>query len=249
MIIYLNHDVISSVLSKFSKCLNPEGVLILGPSDILNSIPPELIQHQEHEITFYKKKPSEVEEVENDLVEKMSQEEKYNFFLLALFKQLNGEDWMGALATIEKCELYQGETALLDQLKANALANLGDLKKAMIYCDKSLALDPTDAHTYLIKAMICLGLKEVESAEKWLNQALVINSDFVEVRFHLALLLLNQSRFDEGLSLLYSVRELIKSYDPERKVHHAPRLNFKEFGAIIENEISVYEQEAKRKMI
>lgn len=245
VLIYLDQDVISQVLKKFSRCLNENGLLILGPSDILNSIPAELKQYQEVDITFYKKSFQQAEDVD-DAEDEVSQEEKYNFFLMLLFKQLNEENWMSALATIKKCEDCQGESALLFQLKANALANLGDLKNALLYCDKSLALDPSDAHTYLIKAMIYLGFKNFESAEYALRQGLVLNSDFIELRFHLALLLLNQGHFEEGLKLLYSVRELIKDYNPERKVHHAPRLSFKEFAGIIENEISVYEQEAKK---
>lgn len=248
VIIYLDQNVISHVLRNFSRCLNDNGLLILGPSDILNVIPEELLQYQESDITFYKKSNSQLLQAPDNFDSSAGSEEIYQYLLLKLFKKLNEEDWVGALALIEKCEMYQGETALLCQLKANAFANLGDLKKASEYCNKSLALDSTDAHTYLIKAMISLALKNFQEAENLLRQALVINSDFIEVRFHLALLLLNQARFDEGLALLYAVRELIKTYDPERKVHHAPRLNFKEFAGIIDNEIAVYEQEAARKI-
>lgn len=243
--IYLTDKNIKKILEQFANCLSKDGCILLAPSDFVKEVPESLEKYQAFGITYYKKKKEQKKK--EDYVMSISPEKKqYESLLPVLFKQLNQEQWQSALSTIARCIELEGETALLLQFKSNALANLGDLDQALKLSDLSIQKNDSDSHTYLIKAMILLGLNRLGEAETALRQALLLNSDFVEVQFHLGLLLIRLNRWEEGVRLLRSASELIKKFDPERKVHHAPRLNFAQFSKIIENEIAAFENARKK---
>lgn len=54
--IYLNHEVVGNVLNKFSQCLVNDGVLLLGPSDLVNINVASLLTVNEHDILYYRKR-------------------------------------------------------------------------------------------------------------------------------------------------------------------------------------------------
>ena len=60
--------------------------------------------------------------------------------------------------------------------KTLALANIGQLEKAALYCRDSLLLEPTNKYTYFTYGLILVELNHLQDAEKALKKSIGIRS-------------------------------------------------------------------------
>ena len=160
---------------------------------------------------------------------------------------LGDQRWSDAVRAIEDVVESEGESPFLLQLKAKALANLGDLHEAVELCGLSQAGDPGDKHSYLIQAMALQGLNRLPEAETVLRKALYLDHEFVEVHYQLALLLFVTGRMPAGLKSLENALQIAARGDPERAIHDAPGITYGRFVEILQNEFDIYSGLTDRK--
>lgn len=163
-------------------------------------------------------------------------------------KALLGEQrWSDAVMAIEDVVNSEGESPFLLQLKAKALANLGNLEEAAELCGLSQAGDPTDKHSYLIQAMALQGLDQLQEAETALRKGLYLDQEFVEAHYQLALVLFATGRMPDGLKSLENALQIAARGDPERAIHDAPGMTYGRFVEILQNEFDIYSGLTHRK--
>ncbi len=153
---------------------------------------------------------------------------------------LRCERWHDTLIAIEQAIREHGDTAGLLQIRAKALANLGHLDAALQACEQSLALDPTDKHTYLIQGIVLMEHGQAQQAEAALRKAVYLDYAFAEAHHQLGLLLLRLGRREAGLKSLGNALTIAEQGDPKREIHNASGMNYGRYADILRNEIDIY---------
>ncbi|MBZ0106391.1 MAG: hypothetical protein K8H84_12275 [Sulfuricella denitrificans] len=261
--IYLDRDVIRRVMEKFAACLQPEGVLLLGPSDLVEC--PDAFCHVRAGETGYYRLSGQGTEANDEMREAQSflhddvaapkpavplaepvavpdkkqtggfsPEEKD---VIALLKSRH---WEAAVELLGKQGGKVAESALLSQFQAKALANLGRYEAALAACGQSLALDPADKHTYLIQGLVLMDAGRNQEAETALRKAIYLDYLCVEAHYQLGVLQLGRGDRRGGLKSLENALSLAEKGDPGREMHDAQDMTYHRFAEILRNEISMY---------
>ncbi len=250
--IYFDKAVVDRVMQRFSHCLLPAGVLMLGASDLIASSM-ESIRLVQHGDIFYYRNSGSVQPCEQTAhPPASSMQEKPEIPLKRhsikaeskqradLHEKLHDGHWHEALNLIKTMIKQQGKTAPLLQHQAKVMANMGDLKAAKTLCDESLQLDPLDKHSYFLMTMVLIELGDEEGAESNLRKTIYLDAQFIEAHFQLALLLIRSGQPENGRKSLNNALELARKAPPEDELHHAAGMNFKRFVEILEHEMEMY---------
>ena len=112
----------------------------------------------------------------------------------------------------------------------------------MALCEQSLALNPTDKHSYFILAMALLGLSRFEEAERALAKVLFLDPNFVEAHCHRAQLLFATGKRRAGLKSLENALTIAEKGDPDRLVHDAPGMTYQRLALILREEFELYSE-------
>ncbi|MDQ6993030.1 MAG: protein-glutamate O-methyltransferase CheR [Mariprofundus sp.] len=263
--IYFDKAVVDRVMSKFSQCLLPGGVLMLGASDLIatNTDSLRLIQHGD--IFYYQHSGSaQLHQLDmNSAPETRSQASVVpakdrvldkrivvaapmppaSVELIAmkkLYGLLHDSKWFEALPLIDDLIQQQGRTAELLQHQAKVLANIGELEQAQEICAESLVVDSLDKHSYFLNAMILLEMGDEQGAELNFRKTIYLDTQFVEAHFQLGLLLMNGGKEKVGKKCLDNALNLAKAAKPDSELHQASGMTFGRFGSILEHEVAVY---------
>lgn len=161
----------------------------------------------------------------------------------SIIKLLRQEHWREAVGAVDARIAEAGENAILLQLKAKALASLGDAATALDLCLRSLALDAMDKHTHLIMALVLLELGRLREAEQAFRKAIYLDRLFVEAHFQLGLLRLRIGSPGPGMKCLRTALAMAEAGDPDREVHGAPGTTYGRLAEILKSEIDIYEGE------
>lgn len=153
---------------------------------------------------------------------------------------LRAEHWRDALALLTRWPEDQAD-ARIAYCQATALANLGEMDKALQACATGLALDPTEKHVYLIQGIVLNELDRPKEAIASLRKAIYLDHLFLEAHYQLGQLLLHTGQAAAGRKSLHNALQLAVQGDPERELHNAMGMTYRRFAHILRNEIEMYD--------
>jgi chemotaxis protein methyltransferase CheR len=209
--IYLNQSIIESALQHFYDRLVDEGILFLGPSDLItyysHSFSVEIISNL---WLFRKNEKKKAQSPLGTLTRPVSELSlSYSEQLQVRTHQLKtirfALDSKNYSEVLRKMDVYlsaYAETALLMRYKGEALMGLGDTDTALLYLNKSIQLDSLDAISHFLHALIKLDKKDNSAAISSLQKALYLKNNFPEAAYHLSLLYLQNKQEQQGMKLL-----------------------------------------------
>lgn len=230
VLIYFNQDSIGRFMQKISLSLAYGGYLMLGASDPIVLAQTGLVQ-QSGSMIFLRQ-----EEQQKPLTIK-----KPKVFLKSVSIPIRKKQTI-PIAPVQKQKEQSSEAspALTLRNKAKELANLGQLDQALICCQESLELDPTNKNTYFIYALTLMELNRFSEAEAALRKTLFLDRKFIEGHFQLGLLLLKNKSHKEGLKCLQNALNSASTQDPSHIVPDSQGLNYGRFVEILNAEIELH---------
>ncbi len=267
--IYLGHRTVQGILKKFVSLLSPDGVLILGASDLVETNIPGLELHRHQNMFYYRHRqevftpqkdvrPAVGSPIEDKYPQKRTQEKtplpKKTASTTPAPKPQKKPTAREEVITMDKNGLWHeipvfvdaytaghGEDAFLTGMKAKALAGLGNLAAAVDLCNHSIELDKTCKYCYYIKATILIEMGKLEDAQHALRKAIYLDHHFFEAHFHLGQLLVRFHKYNAGLKSLRNALELVEKAEPERLLFIEQELTCGQLVEILKSEIGVYE--------
>lgn len=159
-----------------------------------------------------------------------------------IIELLKCSEWVAALAQIEEIFREGKENSDLWQMKAKALASLGQTDKALQACMTSLQLAHNNKHTYLIQGLILAELDREQEAEQSLRKALYLDHSFLEAHYELGMLRVRASDLRGGIKSLENALKLASAGDPERELHNAGGMTYRRFAQVLQNEIGMLKE-------
>lgn len=237
VLIYIEGKAARQIVHRFAQSLLPEGLLLLGTSDHVEWPADALQRIQLGDAAYLRKQPVPTPEAAAAPARGAGAEPTD---LARVVELLRAERWREALLAIDQAGSAFGTSAGLLQARAKALANLGDLDAALQACEQSLALDPTDKHTYLIQGMVLMEHGQAQQAEAALRKAVYLDHAFAEAHHQLGHLLLRLGRRAAGLKSLRNALALAEQAAPQRPIHNAPGMNHGRFAEILRHEIGIH---------
>lgn len=248
--IYLAPQVIESVMEKFSRCLQEDGILLLGASDPV--IKGEIFKYIQVGNTSYLQLAHVKEKVEIKkadvfvehliLHHEMSSQEPLSLQEAEhkISELLASDRWHDVIALLIEFDVEHITSSQLLQFKAKALASLGQLDAALAAADKSILKSPSNINTYLLRAIILIELHRLDEAETALRKALYLDRYFLEAHYELGLLLLKKGDIVRGLKSLSNALKIAKQGDPEQTLSYAKEMTYYRFSEILKCEIEIY---------
>ena len=159
-----------------------------------------------------------------------------------IIKLLKCSAWSDALEQIEKIFRDGKENSDLWQMKAKALASLGQTDKALQACVTSLQLAHDNKHTYLIQGLILGELNREQDAEQALRKALYLDHSFLEAHYELGMLRVRAGDLRSGIKSLENALKLASTGEPERELHNAGGMTYRRFAQVLQNEIGMLKE-------
>ncbi|MCI5051552.1 MAG: hypothetical protein MRY21_00260 [Simkaniaceae bacterium] len=210
-LIYFSQESIKSVIDKFSRCLLPEGYLIVTASEASYINHPHLNAHGSGCQIFTKegaqKKAERPPPLQQSPMVAIPVTQTRDYF--ALFDRGEYELCLGLQE--EERELTQEEQILL----IRSLANLGKLKEAKSVCKNYLQVDDLSPLLHFLLASIHQELDEVDEAIVEFKRAIFLSPDFIMAHFSLAFIFYTQKNPQKAQIHQKAVLEELKKYEPE----------------------------------
>lgn len=269
--IYLDPRIVRGILNNFISLLSPDGILILGASDLVEPNIPGLELHYYRNMFYYRHRQKismpqrdahvpETQSIKNKFLPKRAQgkvhlPKKKTSAATAPTpqKQPTAQEevilmdrkglWHEIPAFVDSHTAGHGEDAFLTGMKAKALASLGNLAAAADLCSHSIELDKTCKYCYYIMATIFIEMERQEDAQRALRRAIYLDHNFFEAHFHLGQILLRLRNYKAGLKSLRNAQELVEKADPERLLFIEQELTCGQLAQILRNEIEFYESQ------
>ena len=262
--IYFDQETVTKVLQKFTQCLVPDGILMLGASDLVNNLVPGLELVHDRDSFYYQRqktkqkvktqktptvKPlSELATAKPKAVQKTSvtkQPTKPGNLTTDSMQQLRvylaEEKWQSVDEEVNRCLLEMGESSELLVYKATAAANLGNLDQASSLCEQALKLDSVNKHAHYLSAIVSMELDQSDAAEAALRKVLFLDAQFLEAHYQLGLLQLRNGRQTQGMKSLKNALQIAERGNPQYSLHGAPDTNFKRMVEVLSKEINLHE--------
>jgi len=256
--IYFDPAIVAEVMRKFHACLVPGAHLLLGASDLIDSSTLDGFSLHNLDNAFYLQKqaagveqdaeqarppaaPPAISHVIPHAVSQPATSAVAAGSYEGIIRLLGREAWHEALeAVVERGD----DSALLDQFRAKALANLGRTHEALEACDASLARDAGDKHSHFLRALILLELHRLPVAEESLRRTLFLDRNFVEAHYQLGLLQMRRGARQSGLKSMNNALAIAERARPDRRLHDAAGRDHERMAAILRHELSMYEPES-----
>lgn len=262
--IYFDPETVVRIMAKLHACLVPDGCLLLGTSDLMDSSAQTGFELRALENAFYLVRkdaawtlpaephlpeaatpgPEEPALPERPVDAPLTEAEAKDFD--AIIRLLAEEAWPAALAEVERRQRAGDDSALIWQFRAKCLANLGRARDALAACDRSLALDPYDKHSHFIRALVLLELNRLPAAEEAFKRTLYLDRNFAEAHFQLGLLRLRRDQNAAGMKSLRNALAIADATDPDRRLHDAAGMKHSRMATILRNELKIFERMHKR---
>ncbi len=267
--IYLDHRIVQGILKNFVSLLSPDGILILGASDLVETNIPGLELHYHQNMFYYQHRqavfvsPGDVypsvrlsieDKRPSKRVEDKTSPSKKTASTTAASKpqkQPTAREevlvmdrkglWHEIPAFVDAYTADNGEDAFLTGMKAKALASLGNPAAAVDLCNHSIELDKTCKYCYYIMATVLIEMGRLEDAQHALRRAIYLDHSFFEAHFHLGQLLVRFHNYKAGLKSLRNALELVEKAEPERLLFIEQELTCGQLAQILKSEIGVYE--------
>lgn len=253
--IYFDQNQINKIMSRFSACLTEGGHLMLGASDPIQLAECDLVFKNLEGTHILQKNqpPTQIKIMQDneifcapieDLIPKLEKQENIAMTQkvskpAAIEKLVKQAQWQAAIQAIDRKISGKGESLTLLNLKAKALANLGQCEKSIEICQYCLRLDPANKESYFTLALNLLELNKLHEAKTVLQKAIFLDHNFIEGYYHLGLLLLRLGDKQAGLKNLNNALTSLKNKNPKENVIGATDLNYEQLGKILAREIEI----------
>ncbi|MGA2765381.1 MAG: CheR family methyltransferase [Spirochaetia bacterium] len=109
-------------------------------------------------------------------------------------------------------------------LKAQSLANRGELTEALAWCDRAVSADVLNPAHRFLRAMVAQELGMLDEAKRFLEQALYLDQDFVMAHFALGNLMKRIGRHALSRKHFRSALRLLQRLDPDTPVSESAGL-------------------------
>lgn len=276
--IYLAPQAAQRIMAKFADALVDDGLLLLGPSDLVNWNAPDFeYVHRSHTFYFRREHRVAISKVSTAVNQTMAATDRKTVPKAPILRDrahallrsrppvkttgdrinkapvcdfdavaalLRAEQWREALVLLARWPKDQAN-ARTAYCQAIALANLGEMDKALQACATGMTLDPTEKHVYLIQGIVLNEQDRPEEAVAALRKAIYLDHQFLEAHYQLGLLLLRTGQAAAGRKSLHNALQLAALGDPERELHNAVGMTYRRFADILRNEIEMYESHNK----
>ena len=269
--IYLAPQVAQCIMAKFADALVDDGLLLLGPSDLVGWSAPDFDYIPGNKTYYFRRQDQaaiakpHAAALPGQPPHKPSAPIRPNQAQLLLRQRTPGHTPQQAKAkqatacdfdevtALLRAEHWRDALALLtrwpeDQVNAKikycqaaALANLGEMNQALQACATGITLDPTEKHVYLIQGIVLNELDRPEEAIAALRKAIYLDHLFLEAHYQLGQLLLHTGQAAAGRKSLHNALQLAVQGDPERELHNAMGMTYRRFAHILRNEIEMYD--------
>lgn len=256
--IYFDPAIVAEVMRKFHACLVPGGHLLLGASDLIDSGTLDGFTLHPLENAFYLQSRTEAPaaaEPARAAVDRARPQTPAPAVSHAapptaiaasyeeITRLLGREAWREALEATTSRQMAGDDSALLQQFRAKALANLGRAREALAACDASLERDANDKHSHFLRALILLELHRLPAAEESLRRTLFLDHNFVEAHYQLALLQMRRGARPGGLKSMKNALAIAERAQPDRRLHDAAGRDHERMAAILRHELRMYESD------
>ncbi len=259
VLIYFDNQRINTLMKKLSMSLVEDGFLLLGASDPVVIQETSLHSHARQSLLFSRSPSAEkvieaqasgtkIETISHLVVPMPFKKAPHKTPIPVRTKKLPVDEiniqqllaeakWK---EIVDLPNLKPNESAFLLNAKATALANLGQLKQALSFCEKSLAVEGVNKNTHFLYAMVLLELNQIEAASTALRKTLFLDHTFVLAHFQLGLLFLRTKHFDAGVKCLKNALSLAKTQKPQEEVNGVADLRYGRLVEILEHEIELH---------
>lgn len=249
VLIYFDNDHIQLLMKRISKCLVPDGYLLLGSSDPIELNCTSLSRCKELPSLCVNKAitvlPKQTEAISSVILTKQitgeRPVEKASKSIDDLITDLMNESrWPEVIKQIELLGNESEKNAFLLTSKATALANLGMTNDAISACEKSLRIDKTNPWTYFVLALSHGENDDTVAAESAFRKSLFLDRKFTICYFQFGLFLIRHNRIDEGYKLLNNAMKIASDCKHDQIVPYANGLTYKRMSEILDHEIDLY---------
>jgi chemotaxis protein methyltransferase CheR len=216
--IYFDREVVASVMRRFARRLDPEGVLLLGPADIVSEDTGALELEHSGRAHLYRpriarsasllernKHPCAPLDTVSERAAVPTSGDRPTRLAAdpdAIDELLRRGAWEAAANAADAWLATHGESAHVLARKARAHANLGRHESALDASDRAVALDPVSSEAHFIRGLTLIERDNHSAAESALRKAIFLDHDFLEAHHQLGVLLIRRSERGAGLRSL-----------------------------------------------
>ncbi len=237
--IYFDENDTRKILKRIVGALAPGGVLMLGPSDLINPEIDGLEIHSGENFFYYvktsKPRPTAQPPAEHSARRPTPARDIINSVHLPATQQSNpatppdsgdtgqirqtmldlvkNENWGKTIELAKKNQITVNHSADLLFYQARAEANLGRTQNAMERCTQSLALDNTYAPAHLLHALLLCENGAAQEAKNALQRTLFLAPDLIEAHYQLGVILIAEGNLKRGVKSLKNALSLAKNRD------------------------------------
>lgn len=258
--IYFDRDAVRSVMSRFARCLHPDGVLLLGPADIVAERCQGLELESWKRAQYYSPRHSDRAETRGQAttapvaravppcrVARPGFEAGPGRFAqhtaphgIEVEELLRDGAWEAAATEADSWIARHGEAAQMLERTARAKASLGRLDEAMVALERCLALEPLNRNAHFIHALVLMERGEPDAAEAALRRAVYVDNGFLEAHYHLGSLLLRQGRRNSGLKSLRNALAIAQRAEVDGSLELLPDVTFPELLETLRGELATH---------
>lgn len=174
----------------------------------------------QQEIPFYFDREPPVQKVPSEEIaepiprdsEKDSNSDEWKYFYNEAFALYEKGDYEKVIEKVLKLFSEKEDNANIDSLLARAYANLGNLVKALEWCEKALNADKINPYYHYFRAVILQEQGNNQDAIKSLKRALYLDPNFVLAHFTLGKLVRQQGRFKESYKYMENALMLLRGF-------------------------------------
>lgn len=258
VLIYIESKMVQLIVQRFVDCLVPDGILILGPSDFMNSNLTTLNRVTSHDTAYYQKSALKTpvslpisaphqSKVKVSLPRPAPVRMKPNVSNQGdlherLVKLLREGRWQEVLLVSQQGLKDVAEPLFFLQARFKALVNLGRFGEASKAAEYILTRYPLDKVTYLIKGMMLMEQAHFLESEVAFRRAIYLDHRFPEAYYQLALLLLKTDRQEAALKHFETTLKLAAEADPNQTLESAHEMIMGDFVAVLNKERAIYSQ-------
>ncbi len=232
--IYFDPVLVRRILARLVQCLAPGGVLLLGPSDIVEARVEGLESHSRQGMFFYRK-------LQPPRPRKAAVEAPAQPDAGALLEQMRGlaagKRWRELIALESRHAQALAGAAAAQLLLATAYGNIGHHAEALQRCARALALAPTDKQCHFLHALLLQEAGDAALAKAALKRALFLDPSFLEAHYQLGVLLIAQGQRSQGAKSLSNALALAQRCAPGSRLNGDPGLSVVNLIDILRNEL------------
>ncbi|MDF1761521.1 MAG: hypothetical protein P1U40_13395 [Coxiellaceae bacterium] len=241
--IYLDYDLVNKITTNFVNYLDKEGVILLGPSDIIHNQIEGADLCRASGVIYYQPANNNADK---QAKERQAIEKKQSIYPIISDTLSSGESEVPKISTLRQ-HVDSGSRQIdeadksMDVVKLRTMAlqcaNLADYEEGLEMIEKCIEQDEFNADSYYIKGLICLGLKQFTDAAAYFKSALFLNNKFAEAAYQLSVCMKIQGDMSAGDKMMKSALSMAHDLNPKQKLIDTPEVTMNDFCHILQAEL------------